>query len=421
MPTVSYMTCLVRQLGVDTAYVLGGFPLAIISFVVLITGFSLSMGLAVLVIGIPVLTGTMFIARGLADLERIQLPAILHRPRVRPVYKVAPTGAGVWRRILTPLGDAQSWLDFTHGVLKLIPSTVAFSFVVTWWSGTLAGCLYWAYDWALPHPEDNNELHELLGLADTAQNRILFNSAVGLFFVLTLPLVVRGSALAKAWFAGGMLTGVAALRGQITDLERRRAAAVSAEATALRRLERDIHDGPQQRLVLLAMELSRAQQQVDSDPDAARATLAGALTQTRETLGELRALSRGIAPPVLTDRGLPSALAALGGRCTVPVDLAIDPALPRLDPAIEHTAYFVVAEALTNVAKHSQATGCWVTVTRVDGRLDVVVIDDGLGGAGLAKGHGLAGLADRVRANGGTFTVTSPIGGPTEVRAELPC
>ena len=163
------------------------------------------------------------------------------------------------------------------------------------------------------------------------------------------------------------------MRETITVLTDQKAAAVSAEATALRRLERDIHDGPQQRLVRLAMDLSRARQQLDTDPEALRDTLDEALGQTRETLDELRALSRGIAPPVLADRGLPSALAALAGRCTVPVELAVDPELGtpagRLDPAVENTAYFAVAEALTNVAKHSGAANCWVTVANGPGRL----------------------------------------------------
>ena len=211
------------------------------------------------------------------------------------------------------------------------------------------------------------------------------------------------------------------MRHQITGLQEQKQAAASAEATALRRLERDIHDGPQQRLVRLAMDLGRARQQLDTDPEAARATIEEALGQTRETLDELRALSRGIAPPILTDRGLSSALAALAARSPVPVDLAIDPDLGRLDPGVETTTYFVVAEALTNVAKHSHATQCTVTVARASGLIGIVVADDGVGGASIAKGHGLAGLADRVRAAGGTLSVTSPTGGPTEIRAELPC
>jgi signal transduction histidine kinase len=198
-----------------------------------------------------------------------------------------------------------------------------------------------------------------------------------------------------------------------------KAAAVSAEATALRKLERDIHDGPQQRLVRLAMDLGRAEQQFATNPEAARATLAEALTQTRETLDELRALSRGIAPPILVDRGLQAALTALAGRCTVPVDLDAPP-IGRLDPAVESTAYFVVAEALTNVAKHSQASEVHVSVHRLATGLLVSVDDDGVGGASLAKGHGLAGLDDRVRAAGGVLSVDSPVGDGTRLTAALP-
>lgn len=194
---------------------------------------------------------------------------------------------------------------------------------------------------------------------------------------------------------------------------------MSAEAIALRRLERDIHDGPQQRLVRLAMDLGRAQQQWDTNPEAARQITAEALVQTQETLNELRALSRGIAPPILTDRGLPAALAALAARNTVEVELDVAD-LGRLHPAVENTAYFVVAEALANVAKHSGASLCRVCVEPLGDRLIVIVTDDGIGGANVAKGHGLAGLADRAHAARGTLTVYSPAGGPTTVTAELP-
>jgi signal transduction histidine kinase len=223
-----------------------------------------------------------------------------------------------------------------------------------------------------------------------------------------------------------LLSGVAELREQVAEAEAARdtaqaqkEAAVSAEAIALRRLERDIHDGPQQRLIRLAMDLGRAEQQFDSDPEKARATVAEALAQTRETLDELRALSRGIAPPILVDRGLPAALTALAGRCTVPVDLDVPP-IGRLDPATETAAYFVVAEALTNVAKHSHATEARVALEQDGGHLRVEVVDDGIGGASLAKGHGLSGLDDRVRAVGGELTVKSAEGLGTLLKVALP-
>lgn len=428
-----------RQLGVDSRYVLLSLPLGIVSFSILLTGFAAGLGLLVTVIGVPILGGTLVLARGLADLERFAIPAVLRRDRIRPRYRQAKPGTGWLRRALNPITQPQCWLDLAHGIFRLPVVILSFVVVVTWWAVALAGTLYGLYGWAIPQSPDNQELHELLGLADTTGNRIGLNTALGVVFLVTLPLVVRGAAIFQASLSRALLTGVAEMQDRIEVLETRRAAAVSAEATALRRLERDIHDGPQQRLVRLAMDLGRAQRQLDDNPAAVRETLVEALSQTRETLAELRALSRGIAPPVLVDRGLPSALAALAARSTVPVELAVDAALGtadgRLDAAVENAAYFVVAESLTNVAKHSQATECWLTVARsgavgvvglnqgggTGDRLGIVVMDDGAGGAHLAKGHGLAGLADRVHALGGSLTVTSPPGGPTEIRAELPC
>jgi signal transduction histidine kinase len=141
----------------------------------------------------------------------------------------------------------------------------------------------------------------------------------------------------------------------------------------------------------------------------------------RETLEDLRALSRGIAPPVLADRGLAAALAAIAARSPVPVDLAVDLPAERLAPVRENTAYFVVSEALANVAKHSGATTCRVEVACTGDRLRVVVEDDGAGGAVLVAGHGLAGLADRLQAVDGDLTVDSPRGGPSRLTAALPC
>jgi signal transduction histidine kinase len=173
------------------------------------------------------------------------------------------------------------------------------------------------------------------------------------------------------------------------------------------------------------MELGRAQRHFDSRPEAAREALADAIAQTQEALEELRALSRGIAPPILTDRGLHEALTALAGRSTVPVELDAGPLdehlKGRLDPAVETATYFVVAEALTNVAKHSRARRCVIGLRHGEGTVRAWVTDDGMGGAALDKGHGLRGLDDRVRASGGRLRVTSPLGGPTTITAELPC
>ena len=312
-----------------------------------------------------------------------------------------------------------------HGVLCFPIATATFCVVVSWWVTAIGGTVTVAWDWSIPRGPDNQSLAQLIGLGDSTFARIGLQTAIGLFCLVTLPVVARGCALLSAGFSRLLLTGVAEMRQTITVLTDQKAAAFSAEASALRRLERDIHDGPQQRLVRLAMDLSRARQYVGDDQDALREALDEAVGQTQETLEELRSLSRGIAPPVLVDRGLPSALAALGARCTVPVELSVDPGLGtpagRLDPAVETTVYFAVAEALTNVAKHSGAEACRVSVARTGGQFGAEIVDDGAGGAHIAKGHGLSGLADRVRAIGGTLTVVSPAGGPTTITVAMPC
>ncbi|WFE37002.1 sensor histidine kinase [Micromonospora sp. WMMD998] len=415
---------LLRQLGNDTGYVIFSLPFAIVGFVLVIAGIALTAGLLVTTLGLPVLAGLLYAARGLADLERLRLPGVLGRPRVRPVYLTPRRGARFWRRVFTPMRDPQSWLDLLHAFLRFPVALPTFVIMVVWWAVALAGPFYGLYDWSIPRGPDDQHLSYFLGMGDGAGARIALNTAIGLFALFTLPLVARGLARIQAGLAYSLLTGVAEMRQRIITLEEQKRAAASAEAVALRRLERDIHDGPQQRLVRLAMDLGRARHQLAADPEAARRTLDEAVTQTRETLDELRALSRGIAPPILVDRGLPSALAALAARALVPTELLVDDELGRaggrLDPGLESTAYFVVAEALTNVAKHSRANACRVEVTRKVGRLEITVTDDGIGGAHLAKGHGLSGIDDRVRAAGGTLEVASPAGGPTRIHAELP-
>jgi len=426
MPSVETMTTgFLRQLGIDTGYTVLGFPLATASFVVMVTGLSAGLGTLVIFVGLPILAVTLLAARLFADIERLRIPAVLHRPRSRPVYRTSQPGDGALRRIVSPLRQTQSWLDLVHGVLHFPIAVAVFCVVVTWWAAAIGGTLTLLWDWSIPRGPDNKSLAQLIGLGDSTFARIGLQTAMGVLCLVTLPFVVRGCALLSAGFSRALLISLAEMRQTISTLTEQKAAAVSAEATALRRLERDIHDGPQQRLVRLAMDLGRARQQLDTDPDALGATLDEAISQTRETLDELRALSRGIAPPVLVDRGLPSALDALAGRCTVPTALVVDPDLGtprgRLHAAVENTAYFAVAEALTNVAKHSAAANCWVTVANGPSRLSIQVVDDGDGGAHVAKGHGLSGLADRVRSTGGTLSVVSPAGGPTEIRVELPC
>ncbi|WP_373320180.1 sensor histidine kinase [Virgisporangium aurantiacum] len=432
-PALHRPTWLGRMLA-DTLYVLVAFPYGLVGFVVLFCSFMVGAANVVTLLGLPVLFAAMYLARWFANGERAMLARVLQVPAARVNYKQPPPDSGWWRRIVTPLTDGQNWLDLGHGIVAFGTSLASFILLATWWAGALGGVSYPIWAWAIPQGPDDQQFHQLLGLPDTMFVNVTVQFSMGLVFLITLPPVARGAAMLRALPARGMLYSVAGLRDRITDLEEQTvearaqtAAAVSAEATALRRLERDIHDGPQQRLVRLAMDLGRAQHQLDIDPDAARATVNEALAQTRETLAELRALSRGIAPPILADRGLVAAVSALAGRSIVPVEVdwpGLDnttDARPRLDAAVENAAYFVIAEALTNIAKHSHATECNVSLERDGGYLLIEIRDNGVGGAHVSKGHGLAGLADRVRAAGGVLTIDSPDGGPTRLLAELPC
>jgi signal transduction histidine kinase len=325
------------------------------------------------------------------------------------------------------------WLDAGHAVAVLPVVLVTSVVTALWWFVGVATVTFPLRNQLISGPQRPMVLD--LG-SRTAVSLVLgspglhvaFAIALGLLLLFTLPLVTRVCVAAQAGLGQVLLWDASVLLRRIRGVEQERdaaraqtVAAVTAEAAALRRLERDIHDGPQQRLVRLAMELGRAQHHFDSKPEAVREALADAIVQAQEALEELRALSRGIAPPVLTDRGLREAVTALAARCTVPVEFEAGPLDRRLDAAVETAAYFVVAEALTNVAKHSGARRCAVGLRQGAGTLRVWVTDDGAGGAALDKGHGLRGLDDRLHAIGGRLRVTSPDGGPTTITAEVPC
>jgi signal transduction histidine kinase len=320
-------------------------------------------------------------------------------------------------------------------VLALPVVLVTWAVTALWWSVSLATATYPFRTYPasgqlqpLSLSAGSGGTHVALSVGVTSPgSRLAFAITVAVLFLITLPVVTRACVATQAGLGQTLLSSMSALHRRIGGLELERdtaraqaVAAVTAEADALRRLERDIHDGPQQQLVRLAMELGRAQHHFDSRPELVRAALADAVVQTQEALDELRALSRGIAPPILADRGLRAALSALVERSVVPTELDAEVTGP-LDAAVETAAYFVVAEALTNVAKHSRAGRCLVGIRDGEGSLRVWVTDDGVGGAALAKGHGLQGLADRVLAVGGRLDVMSPEGGPTAITAELPC
>jgi signal transduction histidine kinase len=209
------------------------------------------------------------------------------------------------------------------------------------------------------------------------------------------------------------------LSRRVETLETSRLGAVEGQDAELRRIERDLHDGAQARLVALGMSLGMAEQKFESDPEGAQQLVAEARAGVAEALKEMRDLARGIYPPVLADRGIGAALETLADRSPLTTTVSVD-LLERPPAPVETAAYFVAAEAMANAAKHSGAGRIDISVGRNDGMLEVEIHDDGSGGADAA-GSGLAGLRRRVEALDGTLTVQSPAGGPTTIRAELPC
>lgn len=407
----------VVRAGRDSLYVLTALPLALVGFVLSVAGVASGVGTLVVWVGLPILAATLVTSTGLARLERLRLVGMQGRARRPAPYRSATPGARPSRRLLAPLRDPQRWLDVLWGVVGLATALAGFVVVVTWWAAGFVGLTYWF--WQRWLPAGGETLAELIGLGPGRVADSLLNLAIGVIVLLTLPFVVRAAAWVHASFADVVLNGRSGLAAQLRASEGARVAAQAAEAVSLRRLERDIHDGPQQRLVRLTMDLGRARRQVHHDPEVAVQAVDSALRQARETLEELRALSRGIAPPLLVDRGLGVALDELVVRSAVGVDLHHE--LPRgLSPHVETAVYFTVSEALTNVAKHSGAERASVSVVPEDGDLVVRVSDEGVGGAHPGKGTGLAGLQQRMTAVGGELLVDSPVGGPTALTARVP-
>ncbi|MFC3999468.1 sensor domain-containing protein [Nocardiopsis sediminis] len=244
---------------------------------------------------------------------------------------------------------------------------------------------------------------------------------IGVVLLVATPYLLALVAGAHGALARALLTGRGAeeLRVELVEVTRSRARLVDAFESERRRIERDLHDGAQQRLVALTMQLGLARLDLPGDSPAGRA-VAAAHDQAKEVIADLRELIHNIHPRVLTDRGLPAALAELADRCPLPVRVRADLA-ERLPAHIEGSAYFVAAEGLANAVKHSGAESAWVGAHLDGDRLVLEIGDDGRGGADPQRGTGLTGLADRVAVMDGRMLLSSPEGGPTRLRVELPC
>jgi signal transduction histidine kinase len=376
-------------------------------------------GLFFALAGLPLLGVTLYLVHWFARTERARI-ALFTGLQI-PAWPAAGTdGRAGYRWGIIPRWrtwqERATWAEIGYAFLRLPFSAMAATVCVGTWAVGLILLALPAYGRFMPSGGPtigNTVLHGWHSLAVA--------SGLGLVLLLAAPQLTRGLAITDEGLARRLLGPRRDLAARVTELEISRERVVDAAETERLRIERDLHDGAQQRLVALAMELGQAKAKFADDLDAAKELVDQAHAQAKEALIELRNLVRGVHPPVLTDRGLDAALSGLAALCPVPVDVHVDvPVRPR--SSVEAVAYFMVAEALTNVAKHSRASHAKVVVEGhgYPGTLTVMVSDDGIGGADI-NSPGLSGLADRVSGVDGRLSVESPLGGPTIIAAELPC
>ncbi|HTW06290.1 MAG TPA: sensor domain-containing protein [Acidimicrobiales bacterium] len=397
-------------------YLLSGLPIAVVTFTLAIVGVALSVGLLPLaLLGVPVAALTLVACSGLATLERARAALMLDVRITPPVYRSAGDKGG-WARGRVVLKDPARWRQLAGVVLGLPFTTCGFAVAASVWGVAVALLFLPAYNSHLPNGRASAFGWGIVGTSDMVASVVC-----GALLLMMAPWATWACARANVWLDKALfgLPAAQLAAARVGELEQSRTRMVVAADTDRRRLERDLHDGAQARLVSLAMDLGRARTHLDDDPQAARALVEQAHEQAKTALAELRSLVRGLHPPVLADRGLDAALSGLAALCPVPVTVSVK-LQTRPSQTVEAIAYFIVAEALTNVAKHAQATSASVTVRSDSQVLHVVVRDDGRGGA-RPGGPGLTGLADRAQAVDGRLWVRSPLGGPTEIEAELPC
>jgi signal transduction histidine kinase len=393
----------------SNAYLLASFPLGIATFVWFLTMILLGVSLLIVWVGVPILIVTVASTRWLAGGERRRAGWLLREPI--PSLYLPRHRRGMLGSLHTAIGDAAIWKDLLW-LLIVLPALglAGFTLVVSLWGAAVGMIFLPAWYWAIPAGIDFGLL-----TVDTLPEAFAVVPAGLVVLAVTIP-VTRACGYGMGALARALLAP--SERRRVAELERTRAGAVDAQAAELQRIERDLHDGAQARLVALAMDLGMAQEKLASDPEGAQELITGAHSEAKKAIAELRDLSRGIYPSILTDRGLGPALSSIAARN--PVEVALDVELEeRLPAATEAAAYFVTVEALTNVAKHSGAAHVRVGIGRRGDVLRVEIVDDGEGGADPG-GAGLTGLRQRVEALDGRLAVQSGELGTT-IRAELPC
>ncbi|MCX4665141.1 sensor domain-containing protein [Streptomyces sp. NBC_01381] len=405
----------------EFGYVLLSLPISIVTFTYAITMLSLGAGLLITFIGIPVLAAGLAGCRGIGALERVRARSLLGVEVANP-EPLRPKNRGPMGWMGAVLKSGVSWRHVLYSVLHMPWAVFSFSVSLVFWSSGWTLLTYPLWQWLFPAYGDQGGI-QLYG--DDGHRIYLDNpfeigvtALIGLLITLATPWIIRALTTVDRVMVVGLL-GPSSLATRVVELESDRGVVVDTAAADLRRIERDLHDGAQARLVALAMDLGLAKEKLAEDPEAAARMVDEAHGEVKVALQELRDLARGIHPAVLTDRGLDAALSALAARCTVPVQVEVDlPARPAA--AIEGIAYFTVSELLQNISKHARATRGTVDVWHVEDRLMLQVTDNGAGGADVTSGSGLAGLAERLDAVDGILVVNSPAGGPTTVTAELP-
>ncbi|MEU9715109.1 sensor domain-containing protein [Streptomyces sp. NPDC047976] len=407
----------------EFAYLLVGLPLSALYFSLAVTGVAIGAGLLVTFVGVPVLAGVLAMCRGFGQVERARVRGMLRVPLADPAPVRAAKGGAV-ARVGALLKSGSAWRHVLYSVVHLPWAVFTFTTALTLWCTGWSMVLYPLWFWVFPAFTDlpglpvlqNDDYTFYLDSPVTVAGAFV----IGLGLTLATPWVLRALTTADRVLVSGLL-GRSRLDDRVRELESDRGAVVDTAAADLRRIERDLHDGAQARLVALAMDLGLAKEKLAEDPQAAARMVDEAHGEVKIALQELRDLARGIHPAVLTDRGLDAALSSVASRCAVPVRVEVDLA-ERPAEAIEGIAYFVVSELLQNVSKHAGATarGASVEVWRSGDRLLLRVADDGRGGADASGGSGLAGLAERLDAVDGVFVVDSPEGEGTVVTAELP-
>jgi signal transduction histidine kinase len=396
------------------AYLLLALPLGVAEFTLLCTALTTGISLAVVIVGIPILVGSLVAWRWMAGVERRLIGTLLGTP-IAPPYR--PDAAGSWwDRLRGWLADPATWKDLVFLLLQLPLGIVSFTVTVTI-VGVAAGALTAPLGfWAVPGGYELGILQ-----ADTLPEALLLVPLGVVATFLGVRAINWGARLYGEY--AELLLGSnldPALNAEVSELRGARARVIEAGDAERRRLERDLHDGAQQRLVSLALTLRLAERQAAGRGDAdAEDLVRRAGDEARLAIEELRDLARGIHPAILTNRGLASALEDLASRSGLPVEIVAVPDR-RLPDQVEAAAYFIVSESLTNAAKHAGASTAWVSASAANGALRVEVRDDGSGGAAVGSGSGLTGLEDRVEALDGTLEIDSPEGAGTVLRAEIP-